>query len=276
MTKAPTVAETIAHRVRKYRRERDWSVRQLADECAKRGATTLTQASLTNIERGLTSTSGRGSRAVSVEEMLTLAAVLQVPPIMLMVPFGEHNAVEVSPGVTMEPWTVSKWLFGTDAYRAGFGLAEPEGGRGTYERTAGVITYVQQVYFARQRAHDLHGLINATDEQLLALYRRRHDSLPLIGTDEDIPEDEWPAEARAVMPELYEARLREYADCMWQAHNAGVRVPTVPRHLYDAIVALPPLPEKAEDQSAAVLAPEAARRPILPPALDVEDYDGDR
>lgn len=274
MTNAPTVAEVLAHRVRKYRQERGWSVRQLAEECGKRGAGTLTQASLTNIERGLTPGSTRGSRAVTVQEMLTLAAVLQVPPIMLMLPFGEENMVEVCPGVGMEPWAAAKWIYGSSAQRKAFDQPEPESGYGDFERTASIITGVTEVLNARQRAHDYHQLLNVPVERLRKFYRIR-DHLQLAPAA-DLSEDEWVVRAREVVPELYEARLREYADLMWRAHNSGIRVPTVPKHLYDAIMALPAAPKEAEGESRAVLGPAPGEQPILPPGLQIEVYDGDR
>lgn len=276
MTNAPTVPEVLAQRVRKYRQERGWSVRQLAEECAKRGATTLTQASLTNIERGLTAGATRGSRAVSVQEMLTLAAVLEVPPIMLMLPLGEENMVEIYPGAGMEPYAAARWMYGSAAKRNVFDQPEPENGYGHYERTASVITRVTDVLNARRRAHEFYQLLTATDEQLRALHRYR-DRLPLeqISGLSELTEDEWVVEARAVVPELYEARLRDYADQMWRAHNVGIRVPTVPKHLHDAIMALPPAPKKAEGESHGALGPAPAEQPILPPGLQIEVHDGD-
>lgn len=74
------VHQIIAGNIRSLRQSRGWSVRQLAEECAKRGAPNLTHPSITNLERGPDSKSPRGPRAITVEELVFLADLFGVTP----------------------------------------------------------------------------------------------------------------------------------------------------------------------------------------------------
>lgn len=73
----------IAAAIRKHRRARGLSVRQLADECERLGAPQLTVSSLGNIERGQDPDAKRSPRRVGVAELAVLAAALHVAPIAL-------------------------------------------------------------------------------------------------------------------------------------------------------------------------------------------------
>lgn len=74
-----TISETVAMRIRHYRKTRGLSIRELAVKCAEFAPDGgLTQGSLTNIERfdpnGL-----RPRREVNVGDLIILATVLDVP-----------------------------------------------------------------------------------------------------------------------------------------------------------------------------------------------------
>jgi transcriptional regulator with XRE-family HTH domain len=113
MAKPQTVGETVAQRIREYRTLKKWSVRKLADECAALGVTTLTQASITHIERGISaSDEKRGSRGVTVDELMTLAYVLDVRPGDLLTP--DEVPVEIVPGVVAHPFVARTWIEGSD------------------------------------------------------------------------------------------------------------------------------------------------------------------
>lgn len=77
------------------------------------GAATLTQASITNIERGLSTGEGgkRGGRAVTVDELLVLAYVLDARIADLLVP-DDGSEFEPVPGVVVHPFAASTWLEG--------------------------------------------------------------------------------------------------------------------------------------------------------------------
>lgn len=125
----PTVAEVIAQRVRKFRAQRGWSVRQLAEECAKAGAPQLTIASLGNIERGQDPEAKRKRRDVTVEELLVLGYVLNVPPVLLMLPYGELDEVSILPSVRAHPIAALDWINGRNRseIRETFGVDEVPG-----------------------------------------------------------------------------------------------------------------------------------------------------
>src|SRR5690348_16284688 len=107
----PTVAQAIATQIRAYRIKRGWSVRQLAEECAKHGAPQLTEASLGNIERGQDPDAKRKPREVTVEELLTLAYVLNAKPAALIFR-PDVSLVQVTADVTAHPSVAWEWLVG--------------------------------------------------------------------------------------------------------------------------------------------------------------------
>lgn len=112
VTEAQKLGDVIAERVRLYRKRKDWSVRQLAEECAKLGAPQLTPSSLANIERGQAEGAKRRRRQVEVEELIVLARALGVPPALLVFPVGQAGEVEVVPGQHTDPWTAMRWFTG--------------------------------------------------------------------------------------------------------------------------------------------------------------------
>lgn len=113
----PTVGQTIAAQIRAYRLKRGWSVRHLAEECARHGAPQLTQASLENVERGQDPNAKRKPREVSVEELLTLAYVLNARPADLMFK-SSFRRVQVTPQITAHPYIAWSWLTGHVPYMA--------------------------------------------------------------------------------------------------------------------------------------------------------------
>lgn len=73
-----TINRNIADNLRRLRLQRGWSVRRLADECAKRGASQLTEASLGNIERGQDPDAKRKPRDLSAGELVILTCLFGV------------------------------------------------------------------------------------------------------------------------------------------------------------------------------------------------------
>ncbi|MEO6090812.1 MAG: helix-turn-helix transcriptional regulator [Umezawaea sp.] len=101
----------MASQVRQLRQQRSWSIRQLAEECAKAGAVSLTANALENIERGRAG-GDRGARNVSVDELVALAFVLDVSPTELLVPSRwEVGATYlVTSGRVEDPLIVRAWM----------------------------------------------------------------------------------------------------------------------------------------------------------------------
>jgi transcriptional regulator with XRE-family HTH domain len=127
------LGDVIADQVRRFRKKRDLSVRELALKCAEIApGTTLTQASLGNIERGQDPGAKRGRRDVSLGELLTIAAALRVPPVLLLCPLTSPTGVEVIPGMPQYPISIYEWLIGK-APMPGLGGASSDDGGAAYE-----------------------------------------------------------------------------------------------------------------------------------------------
>ena len=112
VTSAPTISDLIASQIRTFRKRRDMTLAQMADECARHGATHLSLSALANIERGQTAESKRRRRDVSPEELVVIARVLRVPPLLLMFPIGQDRTVELFPGQSVEMWQAALWFSG--------------------------------------------------------------------------------------------------------------------------------------------------------------------
>lgn len=112
MTESVGLDDAISSQVRRYRLAKNWSVRQLAEECQRLGMASLTEASVGNIERGQKAGSGakRGIRRVLVEELTVLAKALEVPPILLVFPVDTAPTIEVAPGQVMPTWDALRWF----------------------------------------------------------------------------------------------------------------------------------------------------------------------
>jgi transcriptional regulator with XRE-family HTH domain len=72
-----SVTRQVADHVRSLRAQRRWSARQLAEECARAGATSLTRGTIAKIESG-------GRKYVTADELAVLARVLGVSPSALL------------------------------------------------------------------------------------------------------------------------------------------------------------------------------------------------
>ena len=70
----------MARRMRELRERRGWTAEQLASRCAETGMKSLTRSVIANAE------SGRRQGGFTIEEMLTLAYVLDVAPVYLFLP----------------------------------------------------------------------------------------------------------------------------------------------------------------------------------------------
>jgi len=90
------------------------SVRQLAEACAQVGVPELTQASLSNIERGQDEAAKRKPREVTVSELFALAQALDVAPVHLLVPADApaDDAYQVTPATSATVWDVRAWVRG--------------------------------------------------------------------------------------------------------------------------------------------------------------------
>lgn len=100
-------AVTTGRCVRRWRTMRKLSAQKLADRCAVLGLPGLTRTVITKLENGR-------KESVSTAELMVLAKALDVPPVMLMFPFGEQRMVEITPGEFVSPMEALYWVGGQD------------------------------------------------------------------------------------------------------------------------------------------------------------------
>lgn len=87
--------------------ERGWTAQDLADRLAAAGMPHLKRPVIANLESGRRQT-------VTVEEVLTLAWVLDVPPLMMFLPLGLSDEFEVTPSTAVHPGLALKWIVGEE------------------------------------------------------------------------------------------------------------------------------------------------------------------
>lgn len=150
MTERQTPSTFISTRAKKFRQDRGWSAREFAEKCREAGADWITDNVIENLER---STAGkRGRRDITVEDWLALSYALSVPPLALLLPIGESDAVEVVPGVTIHPDLARRWIDGdvpqvtSDRYVTG--------DVGAYQAAAAALLFYRDHVAAASRVDD--------------------------------------------------------------------------------------------------------------------------
>lgn len=106
------IGRLIGDRARRYREQAGLTQQEVADRTEQLG-NRISRGTLAKIERP-----DAGTRAdnLSLMDFLTLAAALDVPPVMLLLPLGESELVEVIPGNPVHPHLVHKWIKGTEEF----------------------------------------------------------------------------------------------------------------------------------------------------------------
>ncbi|WAL64466.1 helix-turn-helix transcriptional regulator [Amycolatopsis cynarae] len=99
---APT--EHIAKRVRALRDARGWNAQRLADEMTKVGVE-WNRGTVTKLENGRRA-------SVSVAELLALGWVLDVPPLVLLLPDDPDANYPITPKVSARTERVYRWIVG--------------------------------------------------------------------------------------------------------------------------------------------------------------------
>lgn len=108
---------TIAAQVRHHRLKHGMSAQQVSDAMDAFGVP-MARPVLSNLENGR-------REAVSVPELLALSAVLRVPPLLLLLPMGQADQVEILPGVTVQPGEAAEWMRTGILDAAGMKPAQP-------------------------------------------------------------------------------------------------------------------------------------------------------
>lgn len=102
-----SASDLAGHRIREFRQRRGWTAKELADRCAEAGAPHITATVITNLE-----TRRRRTRQITLDELLVLACVLKVPPILLFLPLNDGERLEITPAISTDPVPSALWLSG--------------------------------------------------------------------------------------------------------------------------------------------------------------------
>jgi transcriptional regulator with XRE-family HTH domain len=94
----------IAAAIRRRREAGKLSAQQVADRCDRLGFP-VPRSVIANLENGR-------RESLSVAELLTLAAALEVAPLELLVPLGREPDAEILPGIHVPTWDAAQWVAG--------------------------------------------------------------------------------------------------------------------------------------------------------------------
>lgn len=110
---AEPITVAIAERVRALREAAGWTQAQLADAVAEHGLP-WKRATVVNLEKRAATgrDSGGGRDSISVQELLVLALVFNLPFPMLIADPRKARSVPIAPGAEIDPWVALSWLVG--------------------------------------------------------------------------------------------------------------------------------------------------------------------
>jgi transcriptional regulator with XRE-family HTH domain len=97
----------VGRRLRDVRARRGLSAQDVADLCAEVGVPELNRSVIANLENGRRA-------SVSIEEVLVLAYVLRVPPVLMFTPIGTSDNLKIAPKVTQLPMQALIWASGEE------------------------------------------------------------------------------------------------------------------------------------------------------------------
>ena len=100
------LTRVTGRQIRKHRDEMKISADELARRMAEQTGANYTRTQVTNLESGRRET-------ITVGEILAFARILGVAPVLLMLPLGSDQAVELLPDVREDPWTAYRVFVGT-------------------------------------------------------------------------------------------------------------------------------------------------------------------
>jgi transcriptional regulator with XRE-family HTH domain len=97
-------SRVVGRQVKRLRERQGISAQRLADRCAELGAPGINRSVIANIESR--------REAVSVDELMVLAAALNTPPMLLLAPLGDEQKVAVTPKTVVHPQLLLDWMTG--------------------------------------------------------------------------------------------------------------------------------------------------------------------
>jgi transcriptional regulator with XRE-family HTH domain len=107
-----TPSEVVGRRVQEARKHRGWSREELAARTRELGAE-VSPASVFNLETGRTVGRAGRRRAVSVDELMVLAAALEVAPLFLTTARTDDSELfEVAPKLVIRTELARRWIRG--------------------------------------------------------------------------------------------------------------------------------------------------------------------
>lgn len=186
------IGQVAGSRLRELRLQRGYSLRELADRTRELAGEWggLSFNMIARIERG--------ESALTVEKWVLLSAALDVPPLLVLLPLGDVDSIQITPTIEQHPGLALKWL----------------AGEGPLSGSNRGLTGDYQQWLRLSRP--------------LRLYQQLHE------TEERLREAEW-AEARAAragnrdggaLAELFEA-IEDYGQVLEDMVAAGVDPPGV-------------------------------------------------
>lgn len=102
-------SEVFRRRMREVRRLKGWTQQQLASALAAAG-TDLGEPAVTRMERG--------TRGISLDEAMAIAAVLGVSPLHLFVPLDNDEELDVAPAIRVAALDARAWVRGQTPLRS--------------------------------------------------------------------------------------------------------------------------------------------------------------
>lgn len=175
------LSAAAAEQINRIRKRAGLNREQLAEKCQGWGApASLSAAAIANIETGRPGPDGQRRRDLTVEELVILAAALGVPPILLLVPVGVRELIEVLPGRVMSAWDAIEWFTGEAPLATwqgeGQGAVVSGADFTAWETGAAPVDYYRQqaALFRRRAATSARGdeqELRGIDEQLADLRR---------------------------------------------------------------------------------------------------------
>lgn len=168
-----SASDLAGKRIEQVRHQRGWTRRELADRCDQIGASHITATVITDLE-----TRRRSSRKFTIDELLVLAYVLEVPPLFLFAPADGTEKLQIARDVEKDSIQSGAWI-ADDAWRPAVGVIP--------ERRSADIVRVNFVMHPRETSSlsllryiaELIRLIEWTEDRLVQLrdnpdWQRRH------------------------------------------------------------------------------------------------------
>lgn len=117
MTWPDDLTAGVGRRVAIHRKRARLTAGELSEQLAAMGIP-MKRTVISNLELGY-------RRTVSLPEVLAIAYILRIPPLLLMVPLGQDEEFAVLPDSTVDTWTAARWITG-EGDGAGWNRPDPD------------------------------------------------------------------------------------------------------------------------------------------------------